>query len=197
MSDTESRHAFAAPRGPVQPRSDRAVGVWRSGSTLVARSGARLPDRCVKCNAADAVSQRLEVRYHDPWMYLLIFAGLIPYAIAVALGTRSGVVRMSLCQTHRARATVLRLGTPLGALAVGLFGMMLAARTELQGFLLLPIGAVLVAIVLPRRVLYATAIDGNRLELGGAGPAFLAELPELDLAAEAAFDRTDLDHIDP
>jgi hypothetical protein len=76
-------YATPAPLLTGGPAPDSA---WRDGKTLVVRKGVILPDRCIKCNApAEGAFQKQNLSWHSPVLYLLLLAGLVPYAIAVMI----------------------------------------------------------------------------------------------------------------
>ncbi|MDB5289146.1 MAG: hypothetical protein JWL69_387 [Phycisphaerales bacterium] len=157
-------------------------GVWREGKQIIASKGAVLPNRCVKCNEPAAGSPLKRTLYwHHPAMYLLIFAGIIIYAIVALIVRQSGTVTVCLCQKHRTRRTYAILGGWLGAL-LGIVLLFYAAGGNMPG-LFVPLGIVLfltaiIAGVVIARILAPTRIDAQYLWLRGAGPEFLNTLPD-------------------
>src|SRR5436309_2493776 len=74
--------------------------IWRSGPLLVMSQGARLPDRCVKCNAP-ANGQRLtrKLYWHSPYLYLLILLNLLIYALVAIFVRKKARVEIGLCDS--------------------------------------------------------------------------------------------------
>ena len=71
---------YAAPSGYQQVA--RGIGVWREGNKVVIRSGAALPEGCVKCNAPlDRPLKRTKYVWYPPVAYLGLLGGLLPFAI--------------------------------------------------------------------------------------------------------------------
>ena len=104
------------------PQRHRYGGsMWAEGPELVCYQTAVGPDRCVKCDApADGWRWKRALYWHHPAYFLMIlFPGLLIYAI-VALCVRKRVqVSVGLCKAHRA--------VRLRAILVGWLGSLLAA----------------------------------------------------------------------
>jgi hypothetical protein len=80
---------------------DQRLGPWHEGGHLIVGNNARLPGRCVKCNAPAAIPmQRRRFIWHPTLLYALALFNLIIYAIAVALVRKNIEVTMGLCATH-------------------------------------------------------------------------------------------------
>lgn len=177
---------YAAPQAATnEPISADASGnAWRSGSDLVVNAQAELPERCVKCNAP-AERRRFQLTWHTPLAYLGLLGGLIPYIILALVLQKKLTVHVGVCRDHtRKRRRVILLGT-LGFLAgLGLLifgGISLRPPTSgivmLSGFVLLLGSAIYGAAA--SRIVWPKKIVNQVAWLKGAGPEYLAELPEL------------------
>jgi hypothetical protein len=171
------------------PIAHQGQGIWREGSKLVVTKQVELPDACVKCNApADGWVLRKTLYWHSPLFYLLIvFPGLLIYAIVALVVRQKAVVAAGLCPAHRARRhrtifvawLVALLG--IAALFAG-FGLTGDRDTELLGGLCV-FGGLLMIIaggaygVIWGSVLSPTKMQGNYAWLKGAGNDFLANFP--------------------
>jgi len=151
--------------------------LFRDGNLLVARDGAPFPDRCVRCNEP-AEGYRLKRTYywHPPGWYLVIFAGVLIYAIAAVIVRKKATFAVSLCQRHRRRRVLLvalGIGIPVLALAAWI-----ATGTDAMGWVLaiaIPVGVVLA--VAGTQLMSPKRIEDGYAYLKGAHPEFLARLP--------------------
>ncbi|HEX3447629.1 MAG TPA: hypothetical protein VHS97_05215, partial [Isosphaeraceae bacterium] len=92
---------------------------WRDGRLLMARKGAVLPDRCLKCNApAEGRPFKRSLSWASPYWALSIFLiGPILFIVVYTIVSRRGKVSVSLCPRHRMeRLRAIALGW-LAALA--------------------------------------------------------------------------------
>src|SRR6266487_6035710 len=103
--------AYAPPRLPYGGPFVEG-GVWRDSSTLIMLKTARLPDYCIKCGvAADGSHLTRKLSWHHPALYLLIFAGLLIYAIVALIVRKSAKIEVSMCQDHiRKHRTAVAVG---------------------------------------------------------------------------------------
>jgi hypothetical protein len=157
--------------------------VWRDQKTLVAKKGAKLPDRCVRCNepAPEGSGYHAKFYWHEPALYLLIFCGLLVYFIVALIVRKSAVVWVGLCPRHRGARNRGRLWGTLLLLA-GLLCIPVAAAVDSGGaifgwgsLVLILAAAVLAAIgnvgLRPQR------IDDQFVRLKGANSDYLSMLP--------------------
>src|SRR5437762_8797314 len=63
--------------------------------------GYELPPVCMRCGAEATVCKAKRFTWYPPWVNLLILAGLIPYAVVVAILTKRLTVSVPLCGRHR------------------------------------------------------------------------------------------------
>lgn len=141
----------------------------------VPREGVVLAPRCVKCNepGADELVRRLY--WHSPWLYVMVvFPGVLFYALVAMVVRKKAVVQVSLCERHK---SLRRAGILIGWL--GFFGSVVAVVVLPDGWpgarvlcvcamLLSPLIGLFMA-----RVLDARHIDDTHVWLR-VGPEFLA-----------------------
>jgi hypothetical protein len=106
---------MSLPPPPLPPRMPQMMnyaspapasygGWWavREGNSILTRDGAMLPPFCIKCGSPDGVKPRsCKMYWHEPWVYLLILAGLLVYIIAALVMRQSATVHVHLCERHR------------------------------------------------------------------------------------------------
>jgi hypothetical protein len=164
---------------PGAPGGFEGYGVWQENGqvALYANSG-RLPNRCAVCNGHAQHRISKTFYWHEPWLYLLILAGWLVYAIVAMIVRKSATVEYWLCDEHRKRRT-LGLALVWGGFAAGFIGMLVAAGASSGAvavvfavvMLVLPIvGGIMAKMVSPARI---TDVE-VRLK---AGEAFVASLP--------------------
>jgi hypothetical protein len=164
---------------------------WRHGNTLVARKGAELPDRCIKCNApAGGYRFSRKLSWHSQGWYLLIFVSLLIYILVYFLVRWQGRVTVGLCERHRTRRKRAILWGWLASLAgIGLLiaGVGYSDRSRLDSSPLGTIGMVgglvlllagLIGGMIGAQVLVPVRIDKHYIWLKKVSPDYLAELPE-------------------
>jgi hypothetical protein len=153
---------------------------WRHGPLLVAKYGAVLPPRCVKCNApTDGPAKKQLFYWHHPAWLLLILISIFIYLIVALLIRNKAEVTYGLCQEHRQkRNRGVLIGLGILFLSVILF---VAAFAVGEPVLILPAMIVfvvaLVVMIVKARTLMPTRIENNTANLKGCGEPFLASLP--------------------
>jgi hypothetical protein len=171
------------------PTVHHAAGAWRGGAQLIITKNIQLPDRCVKCNApGDGRMWNKMLYWHNPALYILIvFPGLLIYAIVAVCVRQKAQVGAFLCPVHRAkRKRTLLIVWLLVALGLAAFigGIMLVGERETEGVglaalcsgIVLMIGSgIFAAVATP--LLSPAKMDGNYAWLKGAGSEFLATFP--------------------
>lgn len=154
-------------------------GTWRDGAVLVLSPDASLPSRCVRCNEpSEEPTKSRKLYWHSPWLYLLILANILIYAIVAIIVRKKAVVAPGLCSDHKRRRrnaiitawTLLIAGFAL--LSMGIAGKPLAAA----GGLLLILAALIVSASVTR-IVRAKRIDAQYVRLKGCGTAFLDSMP--------------------
>lgn len=132
--------------------------------------------------------------WHQPWLYLLIiFPGLLIYAIVATIVMKRQKLEVPLCDQHRQRRRMylgigwlLFLGCIPAGIWVGTSGPDMDGWGMLVGF-----GAFfasLVLFVLGTRVMTPKVIDDREGKFAGVSPAFIqAALSQSPSASAAAF----------
>ena len=154
--------------------------VYRDGKHLVVPRNAALPASCVKCGQpAPGAPVKSNYSWHSPWLFLLIFLGVLIYIIAALLVRRQMTLLVPLCEEHRRlhqRRRWIGIGLLLGFIPGGvLVGSVVAGGWGwLVGFALL-----VAALVYLQRanLLAAKRISDQEGIFSGVGEAFLSQLP--------------------
>jgi hypothetical protein len=155
-------------------------GAWRDGKLLILTREAALPNRCVRCNEpSQEPTKSRRVYWHSPWLYLLILANILIYALVALIVRKKAVVAPGLCSEHKKRR---RIGIGIAwALLIAGFALMFtgiptAKGAAVIGGLLLIMVALLVSANVSR-IVRANRIDAQYVRLKGCGPAFLDSMP--------------------
>jgi hypothetical protein len=175
---------YAAPRSDVNAGvggdgiSDRPY--WRSGAILMARHGATLPPRCVKCNAEvhEPLKKARFYWHHQAW-FVLVLLNIVLYAVVSLFVRRHADVTFGLCAEHKRRRN--------RAILVGLSGIVLSlalivvaavfSEPALFPVALVMILAFIVYSIVKARAMLPVRIDRSGAQLKGCGESFLASLP--------------------
>jgi hypothetical protein len=172
---------YAAPKSDFNTGTDSGQAMfWRSGALLMARNGAVLPPRCVKCNAPiDGSAKQRRFSWHHPALFLIILLNILIYAIVAIVVRKNVVVTLGLCQAHRRRRFRGILAGVAGIfLSVGFFiasGMAEQPNLVLAGLVVLVVSIVVIESM--ARTLSPARIADKVGQLKGCGEAFLASLP--------------------
>ncbi len=59
------------------------------------------PAVCVCCGQAATTTQSKNMSWFPPWVFVLILAGLLPYAIVASILTKKATVKMPFCEEHK------------------------------------------------------------------------------------------------
>lgn len=153
--------------------------MWRDGKRLVARRGAMLPRRCVRCNVPtnEAPFQR-KLSYIHPAIFLLLPLWVLFIIVAFALQKKAELT-ISLCNRHlvrrrRAKTTLLvsLIGAPALLVLAGL-----ADNGALAWIALIVFVAGISLATWGMGLIGATKIDPHFVRVIGVDKAFLATLP--------------------
>src|SRR3954471_1501480 len=155
-----------------------APSATREGKVLVVPRGAAFPANCVKCGEPAERPWRKKFYWHNPLLYLLIlFPGLLIYAIIALVVRKSIELAVPLCDVHHAeRKRYMMVGTILllACIPAGVFVEMETHIFDgsgfLVGFLMFIAGCVFLARMNPIR---PKKIDEAGAEFTGAGEEFL------------------------
>lgn len=60
-----------------------------------------LPAVCVCCGSAAVTTKSKQMQWFPPWVYILILAGLLPYAIVASVLTKKARVQAPFCEDHK------------------------------------------------------------------------------------------------
>ena len=174
---------YASPAGYQLP-SYPQESAWRDGDVLVVRKGTILPPLCIKCNApvADRSPMRRQVYWHHPAVYLLIFAGVLVYALVALIIRKNGVVFVSLCPAHRQRR-LLMISVAWALGLGGLFAVIFGAANELGWLMLAGLAMFIAGIVvgLFSQLLRPKRIDDYFMWLRGCSAEFLSQFSPLPM----------------
>jgi hypothetical protein len=178
--------------GYAGPQRGTSSGVFRDGNLLVVADGSELPAACVKCGQpAHAQPFRRTFYWHQPAIYLTIFAGVLVYVIVALCVRKSATIRFSMCDGHRASR---RNGMIAGAV-LALFGVFLFFAYGMDAFYdfrggLIPFGILsfivgLIVAALSSRSLSPQKIENRYIAFTGVSKRFLAQLPDIRQAQAA------------
>ncbi|MBX7220790.1 MAG: hypothetical protein K1Y36_12645 [Blastocatellia bacterium] len=88
--------------GTFNPLPDN--GIWQHGNELVMHKQAVLPDVCVVCNCpAEGVRLRKKLRWHSPWLLLLLLVNVIVFAVVASILQKRATVDLGVCEKHLMR----------------------------------------------------------------------------------------------
>jgi uncharacterized membrane protein len=90
----------------VDGLGDAVQGIWRDGSLLVVTPHATLPPRCLYSNERSDNKYSGQIAWHEPWVYILLVAGVIVYFIASLFMTKRMNVTYYLSERQLAKRAV-------------------------------------------------------------------------------------------
>lgn len=163
----------------------RDGGVWRDGKLLVMNKNAELPARCVKTNEPTDDWLKRSLYWHNPLLYfLIVFPGLLGYAIVALLVRKTATIRVGLSPQGFSRRR-WGIATAWLSFLIG-FSLMIfgIANTKPDNsmWILAVVGGLGVFIgvivgVIRSQVVSAKKIDDDHVWLKGVHPDYLAMLP--------------------
>ena len=163
-------------------------GLHVDGAIIIGPPLMNLPDRCVKCNAVGTKRMKKQYSWHNPLLFLMIiFPGLLIYAIVALIVQKKGTAHFSLCEVHAKRRSRMILFAWLMALlmiAIAVGGCVMVANRQVDEdfvplFIMVGIfGSLVSAVVgvIGSRVFSPKFIDVSTMRLRGAGSEFLSAL---------------------
>ena len=160
------------------------------GDKLIVPQGAALPTNvCVKCGApASGTPLKKNYYWHPQWIYVLILAGLLIYAIVAMVVRKQQLLYLPLCDEHAARRKrMLLIGWGLfvagiaSLFAIPAVGDNGAGVVVLLMFVLVIAG--IVVVISGANLIRPTFIDSSYGSYSGANRAFLDQLPRAVNAA--------------
>lgn len=141
---------------------------------------ASLPDRCIKCNEPTHNKLKRNLRWHQPWLYILIIVGVLFYAILAMVLSKTATINVGLCETHAAaRKRDIIIAWALVLLSFVTF--FLAIANEAMGFMLVGVVLFLGGIIygaVRTRVVAPQKIDDQYVWLTGINATYLDQFPE-------------------
>lgn len=164
-----------------RPIGSRPIEVHRDQFTIW--RGEELPPFCVRCGAPER-SERWKRSYywHEPALYLLVFAGLLVYVIAAVLVRKRIDLDVPICEAHwQRRRKLQKVAIGLLVLMVGLVVLAIATNMDSVGPFACP-GAFLAGVAalivhsVAERSLRPKRITDDWGEFAGASPEFLVVL---------------------
>jgi MFS family permease len=168
--------------------SNSEHGLWRDGSALVMDRAARLPDRCVACNAPATKRLPRMLYWHAPWLYALILVNLLVYALIAGRLRRRFDLEVPLCAHHvRLRARRIARAWVATALGAGLTMLPFVIAPADPMFASILYGVMYLGLalaccapiwgILVSRPLVARRIEDEQVWLAKCSEAFLSTLP--------------------
>lgn len=156
----------------------------RYGKKLYLPRFASLPPNCVKCGQAAKKPYRKKFYWHAPWLYILIvFPGLLIYAIVALIVRKSIELDVPLCDYHhgsirqkRLIGAILLLGCIPGGMVMNMALGFSEGTAWLAGVVAFIAGLVFFSVA--GSVMAPKKIDDAHAEFGGVAAEFLQFLPE-------------------
>jgi len=177
-----SANPYAIPEANLEvvSTSTNPLGCWRIGrDILYVPRYAALPRRCVKCNApAPAGGKQRSFYWHSSMLYLLIFIGILIYAIVAMFVRKKVELSPALCDAHAGKRT-RTIWAAIGLLFAGIAGAWIAGSMDNPWLTFGSFFGGLVACIVvafSARIIYPVHIDERGARFKGCGPAFLASL---------------------
>ena len=103
---------------PLSPLGS-SLGMFRKDDRLVVETGATPPHRCVYCNAPGTWEKRRTFYWCPPWVYALVFLGLLIFVIVAMILRKTIAFEVVLCAKHASqRRRNIAIGWGLFALAI-------------------------------------------------------------------------------
>lgn len=163
---------------------------YREGELLVVPAGSSLPSNCVKCGAPTSDKLTKTFHWHSPWLYVLIFAGVIFYFIVALVVRKKVKLEVPLCGAHLTWRTRMNITGAALLIAAAVASLLLSAL-EVDGGWVALIGVVLalsglIVLAMVGGSFCAVYIDENYAKFKGACEQFLATLGSSSLAPPTA-----------
>jgi hypothetical protein len=166
-------------------RGEPVGTIWRHGKQLVALVNTPLLDRCVKCNAPSEGNRlKRNFYWHHPALYfLVIFPGLLIYAIVAIIVRKRSKTEVGLCSVHRKRRAIWILSC-WAAFFAGVAGVIVganalsgnAAAAVITSSIVVMLASIITGVVMARTVA-PTRITRTHVFLKGVHPDYLETLP--------------------
>jgi hypothetical protein len=174
---------------PPFQKSKSVENVFRAGNIMVMQKGALLPNRCIKTNdTEDLRFKKINLRWHSPWIYLTIFAGLLVYVIVALICTKKATIEIPISRSVLRRRLIFLIATWVCAFA-GIFAFIYGiiasgsiSNTDnialLFMFSVLMFIVAVIVYVIGGRFITASKIDDYYVWIKGVNPEYLGEFPQ-------------------
>jgi hypothetical protein len=153
-----------------------------------------LPAVCMKCGAQATAWKSKTFSWHPPWVYVLILAGLLPFAVVALALTQRRTLQAPLCAAHRGHwlwRQLIVIGSFFALLIGGAIAVAVLIEEDGQrragdsvaGLLCLGVVGGLVAWIVLAAIAQATSIraadmTNNWVLLKGVSPVFAEAVEE-------------------
>ena len=175
--------SYAPIASPLPGPAPLLAASWQGNDLYVPQSATALPAFCVKCGQRAAVRKTKTYYWHEPWVYFMILAGLVVYAVVALIVRKRIKLEVPLCSDHArtlSQRKMIAAALLLGFLPVGIAGSMMGDAYIRWAWLIATImliaGSVYVSIAV-KCFLKPTHIDDAYASFKGPGDAFLRQLP--------------------
>jgi hypothetical protein len=145
------------------------------------------PPVCIRCGAPSVVCKDHRFQWSPPWVYILLFLGVLPYAIAASATMKRMTVPVPLCERHKwhwgGRTAVVLLGL-LAFILIMIAGIALGSENKLNpGVIFVPIvflffAWIISAVVLATTTIRPREITDKSITLSGVSPEYITALNE-------------------
>gem|GEM_PF-1945191 len=159
------------------------VGVLRDGKNIIVPRGARLPNFCIKCGEPARTNLQKTMYWHPSWLAILIFLGLLPYAIAVLAVRTKMDLTLPLCTLHQEKYKTRRWLSL--AILTASIGLLLSCFYLAEDHIPMALGLGLVGLLtagilweLASTLLRANLIDVEKGSFRGASEGFMQKCPQ-------------------
>ncbi|OWK37547.1 hypothetical protein FRUB_06667 [Fimbriiglobus ruber] len=163
-----------------------------------------LPPVCMKCGADAETTARQSFRWHPSWVIVLIFIGVLIWAIVALILTKRMTVYAPLCAAHsryffkgRLAILVLVLGAVAYGIGAGVFGVNVMNGPNSPDWapavlILLIVGffvGLVAAAIVSERLIRPAEITNNEIQLVGVSPEFVDAIRDQRRAEREERDR--------
>jgi hypothetical protein len=159
------------------------VGVLRDGKNIIVPRGARFPNFCIKCGEPARTNLQKTMYWHPSWLIILIFLGLLPYAIAVLAVRTKMDLTLPLCILHQEKYRTRRRVSL--AILVASVGLLLSCFYLSDDSIPIALGLGLVGLLtagilweLASTLLRANLIDAEQVSFRGDNEGFIQKCPQ-------------------
>jgi hypothetical protein len=159
------------------------VGVLRDGKNIIVPRGARFPNFCIKCGEPARTNLQKRMYWHPSWLVILIFLGLLPYAIVVLVVRTKMDLTLPLCTLHQEKYKTRRRVSL--AILIASIGLLLLCVYLSDDNIPIALGLGLVGVLtagvvweIASTLLRANLIDAEKGSFRGANEGFIQKCPQ-------------------